>query len=125
MLGYTEKLVFSFADISLYKKVENNLKKNNIAYREWEEEMMVEFAQRLAELNHKQGWNYKLATCGETIELKGIEHNHCVDDSLMIRLANKDKILMDYLCVEIKEVEFFIKKYKVVIFFLSLRLKNN
>lgn len=33
--GYTEKLVFSFADISSYKKVQNNLYKSNIHYREF------------------------------------------------------------------------------------------
>ena len=28
--GYTDKLVFSFADIKVYKKVQNNLRKNSI-----------------------------------------------------------------------------------------------
>ena len=101
LFGYTEKLVFSFADIALYKKVKSNLEKNNINYSEWIENQMVEFAQRLAELNKK--WNYQLATCGEKINITqyGINHNKCVDDDLMIRLAKHDKVLMDYLGVEI------------------------
>ena len=34
LVGYTEKLVFSYADIKKYRKVESNLKANNIPYRE-------------------------------------------------------------------------------------------
>jgi len=101
LFGYTEKLVFSFADIALYKKVKSNLEKNNVNYSEWTESQMVEFAQRLAELNKK--WNFRLATCGEKIDISqfGIQHNKCVDDDLMIRFAKNDKVLMDYLGVEI------------------------
>ena len=103
--GYTEKLVFSFADIGLYKKVKANLEKSNINYSEWLPEQMVEFAKRLVELNKVKGWNYALATCGEAANLDGVEHNRCVDDELMIRFAHHDKALMDFLGVEIKTVE--------------------
>lgn len=99
--GHTEKLVFSFADIALYKKVKTNLEKSNINYQEWPENKMNEFAQRLSELNNK--WNFQLATCGEKINIEkyGILHNKCIDDDLMIRFAKNDKVLMDYLGVEI------------------------
>ena len=99
--GFTEKLVFSFADIALYKKVKTNLEKGNIHYQEWTENQMNEFAQKLSELNNK--WNFQLATCGEKIDIAqyGIQHNKCIDDDLMIRFAKNDKFLMDYLGVEI------------------------
>lgn len=103
--GYTEKLVFSYADIATYKKVKSNLDKSGINYSEWTKGQMVEFAQRLVELNKSKGWNYVLATCGEVADLDGIEHNHCVDDNLMIRFAYHDKDLMDFLGVEIHNVE--------------------
>ena len=105
LLDYTEKLVFSYADIALYKKVENNLKKSLVNYAEWTTAQMEEFAQRLSELNQK--WHYQLATCGEKIDLDpyGIQHNRCVDDDLMIRFAYHDKALMDFLGVEIKSIE--------------------
>ena len=105
LLGYTEKLVFSFADITEYRKVKSNLEKNGINYRVWTEKEMLVFAQRLSELNKK--WNYELATCGEKIDIDqfGIKHNHCVDDDLMIKLANKDEDLMKFLGVEIKQRE--------------------
>ncbi len=111
--SYTEKLVFSFADIALYRKVKSNLEKNNINYQEWTESQMVEFAQRLSELNKK--WNFQLTTCGEKIDIDkyGILHNKCIDDDLMIRIAKNDKVLMDYLGVEIDntfEGEKIIKK---------------
>lgn len=58
-------MVFSYADIGSYKKVKANLDKNGVFYREWSEEQMIEFAERLSELDKKNGWNYALATCGE------------------------------------------------------------
>jgi hypothetical protein len=62
---------------------------------------MREFADGLAKLN--QSWGYTLATCGEKIDLNpyGIEHNHCIDDALIINLAYHDKTLMDFLKVKI------------------------
>lgn len=95
--GYTEKLVFSYADILSYRKVKANLEKSHIPYREWAEPQMLEFAERLAEMNKK--WGYTLATCGEKVDLQqfGIEHNHCIDDALIIRFAYEDKKLMDFL----------------------------
>lgn len=99
--GYTEKLVFSFADISSYRKVKANLEKNNVPYREWTEETMLEFASKLAELNKK--WEYELATCGEKIDVEwfGIKHNHCIDDRLIVRLGYRSPELMKFLNAEI------------------------
>ena len=107
LFGYIEKLVFSFADIALYKKVKSNLEKNNINYSEWTENQMFDFAKRLSILNKK--WNFQLATCGEKIDIAqfGVQHNKCVDDDLMIKLAYKDKMLMDFLKVEIHEKDLF------------------
>ena len=98
--GYTEKLIFSYADILSYRKVKANLEKSHIPYHEWTEPQMLEFAERLAKLNKK--WGYTLATCGEKVDLQqfGIEHNHCVDDALIIRFAYEDKELMNFLKVK-------------------------
>lgn len=95
--GYTEKLVFSFADIASYRKVKHNLKESGINYVEWDEERMRGFASRLVELNRR--WGYTLATCGEQIDLPRVEHNHCIDHDLIIRLAHRDRALMEYLGV--------------------------
>ena len=101
LYGYTEKLVFSFADILTYHKVQRNLLKAHINYSDWTEAQMREFAQRLSVMNLK--WKYELATCGEKIDLHeyGINRNKCIDDNLIIRLAHDDKILMDFLKVKI------------------------
>ena len=66
---------------------------------------MKYFAKMLSEMNKK--WNYELATCGEKVDFEqyGIKHNHCVDDNLMIRFAHQDKVLMDFLGVEIKSLK--------------------
>lgn len=107
LVGYTEKLVFSFVDISLYRRVESNLKKNGINYHEWTLELMEEFTSRLSALNKK--WGYTLATCGEKIDLDkhGVAHNKCIDDDLIIRLASNDPILMDFLDVKVESQGFF------------------
>lgn len=101
--GYTEKLVFSFADIMEYAKVKRNLESNGINYVQWKEEQMLSFASQLAELNKK--WNFELATCGEKemFTQYGIKKNSCVDDTLMIKLAYTDAVLMDFLGVEIHD----------------------
>lgn len=107
LLGYTNKLVFSFADIGIYKKVANNLKKENISYTEFTEDTMHQFAKGLQELNKK--WNYEIGTCAEKIPLEkyGIIHNKCVDDNLMVHLFSNDKPLMDFLGVSISEPSLF------------------
>ena len=105
LIGYTEKLVFSFADILAYRKVKANLEASHINYREWAIPEMEEFAAKLSELNKK--WGFTIATCGEKIDLDkyGIAHNRCVDDDLMIRIAWNDPVLMKFLGVEIHEME--------------------
>ena len=97
LLGYTEKLVFSYADIASYRKVRANLDANRINYTEFTRDTMNEFAKGLTLLN--QNWGYKLATCSERIDLDhyGIEHNKCIDDELITHIAYNDPILMKFL----------------------------
>lgn len=104
--GFTEKLVFSFADIEGYKRVKANLDRNKINYQEWDLDSMNEFAKRLSDLNRERGWNFQLATCGEKIDISkyGIDHNRCVDDDLMIRFGYMDQELMNFLNVDVKSV---------------------
>jgi DNA repair photolyase len=104
---YTEKLVFSFVDISIYKKVQNNLNKEQIPYIEWTDKLMYEFASKLFQIN--KDWNLQLGTCSEKIDLEkyNIVHNKCIDDDLMIDIFSHDKKLMEFLGVEIKEVDLF------------------
>lgn len=104
---YTKKLVFSFADIGIYKKVESNLNKANIDFIEFTLETMLEFAEGLQKLNKK--WGLELATCAEKFDLikYGINHNKCIDDDLMIDLFHQDEELMKFLGVEFIEPTLF------------------
>ena len=104
---YTEKLVFSFADIAIYKKVKNNLTKEEVPYIEFTSETMEQFAKGISEINKE--WDLQLGTCSEKIDLEkyGIVHNKCIDDDLMIDLFSHDKELMDFLGVEIEEPSLF------------------
>jgi DNA repair photolyase len=105
--NHTKKMVFSFADIKIYKKVQNNLRKNIINYEEFNESRMIEFASGLQQLNN--AWNIEIGTCAENIPLEmfGINHNKCVDDDLMIKLFHHDKKLIDFLGVKITSPDFF------------------
>lgn len=108
--GYTEKLVFSFADIASYKKVRSNLETNGINYIEFSQDTMNAVAKGLTELNKK--WGYQLATCGEKIDLDyyGILHNKCIDDELIIRIAFDDATLMHFLNISV--VSYFGKDFE-------------
>lgn len=125
--GYTEKLVFSYADIAAYKKVKANLQNNGVNYHEWCEEEMVQFASALSSLNKK--WNYVLATCGEKINIEqfGIVHNKCIDDDLIIRLAYNDKILMDFLGARIENIGFWVPEnsFEVAPGVVAVKSKKN
>lgn len=103
---YTEKLVFSYADIAMYRKVKHNLDVNGIPYHEWEINQMEEFAEKLSTMNTERGWNFQLATCGEKIDISkyGILHNRCIDGDLIARLAWEDKELMDFMKVKIEHM---------------------
>lgn len=102
---YTEKLVFSFVDVKRYPKVVRNLNTGGVFYKEWTDEQMLEFGERLVELKQQKGWNIELATCCEPVDLAqfGISHNKCIDDELIARLAYNDKVLMDFLGMELHD----------------------
>jgi DNA repair photolyase len=95
---HTQKLVISFIDITLYKKVRQNLV--TARYRDCKEftlEDIRRIAKALQEINRE--WNIEIATCAEATDLSsyGINHNKCIDDELMIRQFSHDKELMDFL----------------------------
>lgn len=95
---YTEKLVISFIDITPYNAVRRNLDKCNYpTVREFKENEMRIFAEKLNHLN--EDWGLKIATCGELIDLSefGIEHNKCIDPELIKRICYSDLKFMKYL----------------------------
>lgn len=103
---YTGTLIFSFADIAGYRKVDRNLTAHGIQYKEWTEAKMREFASRLSQLNKECGWNLRLSTCAEKIDLSefGIEHSRCVDDERIARIAHSDEPLLAELGLQIHDL---------------------
>lgn len=109
IIKYTNKLVFSFIDVSDYKKVQNNLiketkyfDKSNILSAEFTNEQKNEFAGYMQKIHNewkKINPDFKIATCAEDIDLYkyNIEHNKCIDDDLMIELFSEDSVLMKFL----------------------------
>lgn len=90
------EIVFSFADINVYRKVISNLGKLSNNYREFTEKEIAEFAIKLQSLALK--WNIELATCAEDINLKdfSIAKNRCIDDELICSISKGDKKLMQW-----------------------------
>lgn len=109
---YTEKLVFSFADIADYAKVAKNMR--NINYKEFTAESMHQMADGLQKLN--KTWGLEIATCAEKIDLTryGITHNKCIDDDLLIRLFSNDNELMKFLGVTIEPANLFSSERKII-----------
>ena len=105
--AYTDKLVFSFADISIYKKVQSNLIKEDIQYIEFDKKKMIEVASGIRELNRK--WKFEVGTCSEDIDLQEFDiiHNKCIDHDLIIKLFSQDKALMNHLGYKIPEPNLF------------------
>lgn len=95
--GYTNKLVISFADISTYRKVRNNMKRQKIEYIDFDEDSMIKTAKGLMEINGTL--NLEIATCCESIDLSDydIKKNKCIDDELLLRLFPEDIALTQYL----------------------------
>ncbi len=95
--NHTQKLVFSFADISKYKKVANNLKRNKIKHIDFTYNTMCAFAEGLHNLN--KNWNLQLATCSEDINLEqfDIKHNSCIDGAIIRHMFANNKYLAQYL----------------------------
>jgi len=97
---YTEKLVFSFADIENYLKVKNNLKYAGINFREFTEKEMKEIAKNISGII--KNTNLEAATCAEAIDLSkyGISHNKCIDDELIMKLFPDNIKLMQFLGIK-------------------------
>lgn len=94
--GFTEKLVFSFADLD-YRKVKVNLSEKGFHIRDFSETEMLAVAESLSEFSQKS--HLKIATCSEGIDLSryGVEHNKCIDPELILRITGNDQEVADYL----------------------------
>ena len=93
---FTEKMVFSFADLG-YKKVQYNLVKSRIKVREFSLDEMHHIGYELGKYGKQRG--IKIATCSEAANLLpyGVEHNRCVDPELIMRLTDNDEEIAKYL----------------------------
>lgn len=117
LADYTNKLVFSFVDVSAYRKVQSNMvrechdfyDRTNILGAEFTKTQKEQFAEQMREvLSRLRAINpdFSLATCAEDIDLAkyGIEHNKCIDDNLMRRAFKNDNPLMRFLGFDIDDL---------------------
>jgi hypothetical protein len=91
---YTEKLVFSFADIGGYAKVQRNLEQADVRFREFDAPAMRAVAAGLAPMLRQ--WGIAACTCAESIDLAayGMGHNRCIDGELLLRVSHGDPELL-------------------------------
>jgi DNA repair photolyase len=119
LVNFTNKLIFSFADILSYQKVKNNLirettifNKSNICLAEFNDHQKLEFAEGIQEILQK--WrkinpDFRIATCAEDFDLEKYEiaHNKCIDDELIAKLFSNDVKLMNLIGVNPDEQHLF------------------
>jgi len=93
----TERLVFSFANIASYRKVQRNLRAAGVPRREFAAPAMHKVAAGIAKLNER--WGLELLSCAETVDLSphGVDHGKCIDDALLARIGGHDAQLMGFL----------------------------
>lgn len=91
---YTERLVFSFADISEYARVRNSLKRAQIDWEDFSPQQMEDLGGRIGELCRT--WQIEASTCGESIDLSayGVSKNKCVDDELLLDITDHSPEIM-------------------------------
>lgn len=96
----TNKLVFSFVDISEYSKLSNLVDTYGMkSFTPDEMEKMGEYMYKIKQLwLLRYGWDVDIATCGEKFDLNryGISHNRCVDPDLIVGLFGEDRELYNY-----------------------------
>jgi len=112
LVRFTDKLVFSFADILLYQKVRTNLIRETTYYNEstiylaeFSTSQKNEFAEGIQKIQQellKINPDFRIATCAEDIDLEKyqISHNKCIDDALIEKLFPNDMKLMGLLGVK-------------------------
>ncbi len=119
LVSFTDKLVFSFADILAYQKVQHNLiretsfyNKSGIHLAEFTNAQKTEFAEGIHKIH--QEWikinpAFQVATCAEDVDLEKYQiiHNKCIDDELISKLFPNDLKLMDFLGIKPKEQSLF------------------
>jgi hypothetical protein len=103
--GHTSKLVFSFADVSNYKKVQNNLKRQNITHRDFTHSEIELLSSEISNLC--SGWGMPAFTCGEKVDLSefGIHHNRCIDDKLILKITNNHPDILRLFGLDSPELE--------------------
>lgn len=101
LINHTNKLVFSFADVAQYTKVQKRFVGHYSTLRQFTDSEKIYFAQNLSKIALK--WSeknpkFEIATCAEDIDLEkfNIKHNKCIDDELIKKIFTNDKILIDF-----------------------------
>ena len=91
---YTEKLVFSFANVTGYAKVKKNLEQSGVRFRDFDESAVHAIAAGLSRLLAE--WKIAASTCAEAVDLApyGIGHNRCIDGELLLRISGNDPELL-------------------------------
>ncbi len=93
---HTIRLIFSFIELN-YRKVQINLRKNNLDALQLSPQQQKQFVAKLKKLTDQ--WQIDLRSCASKVDFSdlGIQPNKCIDDQLMVKLWPDDKKLMEFL----------------------------
>jgi DNA repair photolyase len=97
LADYTEKMVFSFLDPLVRKKVGRQLIRTGIRAKRFSLQDMEYVACSIAGYAERAG--IKVSACAEAVDLRpyGICKNKCIDDEYLRRVFTTDKALMSFL----------------------------
>ena len=87
---YTHRLIYSFMDVSGYRRVRQNLAAGDVRWLTWRPDQMKQAASGLQDLC--RSWGIQLRACCEPTG-----PGKCIDDDLMRRISPCDVALTDFL----------------------------
>lgn len=94
LAGYTKTLVFSFADIISYRKVQRSMTRHKLEWRDFQPQEMTFMANGIARIAARLGM--RACACGEAMDLaaQGIPRSRCLDPGLIVAATNRHPDIM-------------------------------
>jgi len=94
--GYTEKVVFKFAEIERHRKVAKRMTKEGWRYRDFSQDEVCYVASEIARIGKRFGMEARTCMDGHDLTILGIHPNRCVDPDLIRRVFGHDADLLKF-----------------------------
>ena len=94
--GFTEKVVFKFAEIGRHKKVAKRMTKEGWSYQNFSEADVLFIASEMAHIGKRFGMEARSCMDGHDMTSLGVSPNRCVDPDLIRRVFKHDAALLAF-----------------------------